>query len=241
MTHDETFERVARDWLELGPSDAPDRAIQAVLLQIESTSQDRDLWIPWRTTRMTRSLALAAALVVVAAGIGVGVGFLGLGQGRDAGVAPPSSTATAALSAVWPYIPDGTYLGPEQSVAAITGGLESDPGITQEGRDAILDTILGIRGGTTYQTRIEVLGDRMTVGIGVDGRFAPEVWAIEDAGDGRMRATLRNSSPVFRVEGCDGRRDPCSFSLEATTPAASDVETFVRRVVLETGVFVPQT
>ena len=48
MNDDRSLERAARSWLEAGPTQAPDRAVEAALLQIETTSQERDLRIPWR-------------------------------------------------------------------------------------------------------------------------------------------------------------------------------------------------
>ena len=53
MTDDRSLERAARSWLETGPTQAPDRAVEAALLRIETTPQERDLRIPWRFTDMT--------------------------------------------------------------------------------------------------------------------------------------------------------------------------------------------
>jgi hypothetical protein len=48
MSDDRLLERNARAWLERGPTDAPDRVVEAALLAIETTNQERDLRIPWR-------------------------------------------------------------------------------------------------------------------------------------------------------------------------------------------------
>ena len=40
MTDDRSLERAARSWLEPGPTQAPDRAVEAALLQIQTTTQD---------------------------------------------------------------------------------------------------------------------------------------------------------------------------------------------------------
>ena len=42
MTDDRSLERAARSWLEVGPTQAPDRAVEAALLRIETTPQERD-------------------------------------------------------------------------------------------------------------------------------------------------------------------------------------------------------
>ena len=45
MSDDQMFERNARAWLELGPTAAPEPVLEAALLEIESTTQERDLRI----------------------------------------------------------------------------------------------------------------------------------------------------------------------------------------------------
>ena len=94
MTDDRSLERAARSWLELGPTDAPDHAVEAALLRIQTTSQERDwrVQIPWRTRPMTLSARLAAAVVAIAI---VAVGGALILRPGDSGVAaspsPPSS------------------------------------------------------------------------------------------------------------------------------------------------------
>lgn len=104
MSDDRTFERNARSWLELGPADAPDRVIEDALFIIDSTSQERDLGIPWRFAHMNRTARLigaAAALVVVVLG---GIALLGRPASNVA--APPTPTPA----------PSST-IGPSQSAA----------------------------------------------------------------------------------------------------------------------------
>jgi dipeptidyl aminopeptidase/acylaminoacyl peptidase len=64
MSDDRSIERNARAWLELGPTQAPDHAVEAALRTIDTTSQERDLRIPWRKFRMTTPLRLGAAAVI---------------------------------------------------------------------------------------------------------------------------------------------------------------------------------
>ena len=72
MTEERDFDRLARAWLELGPDQAPDRAIAAVLQAVETTPQVRSRpWRlpPWRFRPVNRTLsvaALAAAIIVIA-------------------------------------------------------------------------------------------------------------------------------------------------------------------------------
>ena len=98
MSDDRLFDRTARAWLELGPTVAPDRVIDDALLTIESTPQERDLRIPWRTPNMSIQTRLAAAAVIGL--LAIGGGFLLLGSGRQAPVVHPSPLATASPTAV---------------------------------------------------------------------------------------------------------------------------------------------
>ena len=110
MSDDRRFERAARDWLELGPAEAPDRTVQAALVQIDSTIQERDLRIPWRLSPMstTARIALAAALVI-AVGAGAFLAFRGspgaVGGPGPGATASPSPTASAdANAAISAYV-----------------------------------------------------------------------------------------------------------------------------------------
>ncbi len=109
MTDDRSLERAARSWLELGPTEAPEHAVEAALLRIQTTTQERDwrIQFPRRNRPMTlpaRLVAAAIAIAVVALG-----GILVLRPGGSnvaapatpspAAPAPPSTTSSTALSA----------------------------------------------------------------------------------------------------------------------------------------------
>jgi hypothetical protein len=100
MSDDEMFERNARAWLELGPTDAPDRVVQGALLEIESTRQERDFRIPWRLPSMNpliRLMASAAAIAVVLA-----VGGILVGPRLGPGVGPQPTPSPSTFSAPTP-------------------------------------------------------------------------------------------------------------------------------------------
>ena len=113
MTDDRSLERAARSWLEMGPTEAPDRAVEAALLRIQTTSQERDLRIPWRARTMSFPARLAA---IAAAGV-VAIGALILIQ-RPAGSSPVASQPPASAR------PSPSLTSVAPSVAASAGLLD---------------------------------------------------------------------------------------------------------------------
>jgi hypothetical protein len=111
MTDDRSIERAARSWLEGGPSQAPDHAVEAALLQIQTTTQERDWHVPWRTrpmTQTTRLLAGVAAITVLVAGGALllrpgtkdGIGSTTPGASPSPSAAPSVSPASSASGAL---------------------------------------------------------------------------------------------------------------------------------------------
>jgi hypothetical protein len=101
MTDERSFERTAQAWLEPGANQAPDRAIQAVLLAIETTPQERDLHIPWRFPTMNTPLRVGMAAVIGLLLLGAGIYIFG-GSGQMIGgqsAATPTPTATSVPTA----------------------------------------------------------------------------------------------------------------------------------------------
>jgi hypothetical protein len=88
------FDRTARLWLDDGPSQMPDRALDAALATVHRTRQRRAFWPAWLTTDMTIPIRLAAGLAVVLIAI-VGLTFL---PGTRIGAPEPSPTATPSPS-----------------------------------------------------------------------------------------------------------------------------------------------
>ena len=77
MTNDDrSLERAARTWLEAGPTQAPDRAVEGALHQIQDIPQERGLRIPWRLPTMNPIPRLAAAAVIVTIAVGAGAYLL---------------------------------------------------------------------------------------------------------------------------------------------------------------------
>ena len=80
MTDDRSLERAARSWLETGPVEAPDHAVEAALLRIKTTPQERDWHVPWRNRPMTMTARLVAAAIAIAIGAVGGALVLRPGQ-----------------------------------------------------------------------------------------------------------------------------------------------------------------
>ena len=91
MNDKRDFDRAVDRWLDDGSDATPPEVINAVLLAVRSTPQERRSWWPaWRTNRMTtyaKSIAAAAAVVVV---VIVGYQFLPAGSGSGGTNATPS-------------------------------------------------------------------------------------------------------------------------------------------------------
>jgi TolB protein len=107
MTDDRSLERAARSFIEAGPTQAPDRAVEAALLKIETTPQERDLRIPRRFPSMTTLARLAVAAVLGVLLVGGAIYYFGMPGGPTVGgpgpgpspSAPPSPTSSSSPSA----------------------------------------------------------------------------------------------------------------------------------------------
>ena len=116
-SHERDFDQLARAWLELGPNEAPDRPIAAVLQAIETTPQARRTWRwpTWRSTTMSRITILAVLAGTIALIVG-GLVLSGGGQGPaplSVVVASPSPTTagTPSPSVLGAPLPDAVKGG----------------------------------------------------------------------------------------------------------------------------------
>jgi Tol biopolymer transport system component len=126
MTSERDFDRLARAWLELGPDEAPDRVVAAVLQAVEDTPQVRRplQWPIWRFLMMnhvSQAAGAAAVLVVV-----LGGGILLSQRNQPAvgvPVASPTATAPASLGPT-----DGPAPTPSTTPTAIASGPPASAG-----------------------------------------------------------------------------------------------------------------
>lgn len=101
MNDDQAFERAIRDLLEEGSDRTPTARIEAVLLSVRTTPQERDLWIPWRTISMSNPMRFAVALAIVAVAGVASFNLFGASQGPG-GIPSPSPTVTQSAPAPTP-------------------------------------------------------------------------------------------------------------------------------------------
>jgi Tol biopolymer transport system component len=95
MTDDRSLERAARSWIEIGPTEAPERAVEAALHLIQTTPQVRALRIPWKFPNAFTPTRIATVAVIGALTIGGAVFIVG-GPPVSVGV-PPSPDPSHAV------------------------------------------------------------------------------------------------------------------------------------------------
>jgi hypothetical protein len=103
-TDDREFWLATTDWLEAGSDATPPEAVDAVLLAIKTTRQERVLRSPWRPIPMSAfaKIAIAAAAVVM-----VALAWINLGPSNNVGTAPPAPTQTPAPTPTPAPLPTG--------------------------------------------------------------------------------------------------------------------------------------
>ena len=177
MTDHRGFEHAVDDWLAEGSDRTPTPAIDAVLLAVKTTPQERDLGIPWRNLNMATPLRLVAAIAIVAV-----VGFAGLtllnpGTGGVGGM--PSATPTAVPTPTPSPQPSSTASLPGTTWAVVTVRLEPIGGATLAfGTDG---TVSGTSGCNTYTATYEVNGEFITVGPLTLAPVACDASAVQQA------------------------------------------------------------
>jgi hypothetical protein len=96
MTRHINVDRALEDWLAEGPSQLPDRAIDAIVRQLDKTQQRKHWWLPGREQMNRTIFALggaAAAVVVAVLALGLYYNQPGVG-GQPTATATPSPTAS---------------------------------------------------------------------------------------------------------------------------------------------------
>jgi hypothetical protein len=95
------FERATRALLEDGSDRTPAATIDAVLLAVRTTPQERDLRIPWRTAPMPIPMRLVAAIAVIVVAGAAAFSLFKPSSGAG-GLSTPSPTVTPSAPAPSP-------------------------------------------------------------------------------------------------------------------------------------------
>jgi hypothetical protein len=123
MSDDQSFERATREFMEDGSDRTSAATIDAVLLAVRTTPQERGLRIPWRTVPMSNPMRLVAAIaVIVIVGVaaanllGGSPGIGGVGSSPSPAVtpsapppAPSAQPSPSAGAATWPIYTSNRY------------------------------------------------------------------------------------------------------------------------------------
>lgn len=112
MSDDRTFERAMQAWLEAGSDRTPPAAVDAVLLAVRTTPQQRGIRAPWRTLDVNTPLRLVAGIAAVAV-LGV-AGVLFLNRSPSVADRPTQSPSLATPAATQAVVP------PETRAPAVT-------------------------------------------------------------------------------------------------------------------------
>jgi hypothetical protein len=175
MSDDRSIERSARAWLELGPTQAPDHAVEAALRTIDTTSQERDLRIPWRFPTMN-PLARIAILVTVAV-VALGAGLYLMKPANDSVGPQPSPAASLSPSAPGatrspaptPPIADGTYVGRAVKISDIIASINSTTWLSASEKEYLLTAPFAQPDKSTFNAYFELDHRAYTIGFTIDG------------------------------------------------------------------------
>jgi hypothetical protein len=234
MTTERDFDRLARAWLELGPDEAPDRVVAAVLQAAETTPQVRRpfRWLPLKDYAMTRLpvLATVAATLVVVIG-----GLLLINRPNDGRVgaptASPSPSATSPAAAPLNVALRSTrWMGSERPVPGILATAGTIINFTADNRFFItqsnqnqnhfLNSVASSVGDGQFQLEGAAGGGPCSTGD--IGRYT---WSVNPSG--RILTIVANSEAcptrlgavpgTWWLEACKNTNTNCLGDLDAGT------------------------
>jgi hypothetical protein len=212
VTDHRGFEHAVDDWLAEGSDWNPQPAVDAVLLAIKTTSQERDLRIPWRNATLPARMRLAAGIAIVAM---VGVAVLSISRpatwvGSSPTRAPEAFIWTpAAVELDWPgplRAETSASAGQVFPVAEYTDGV-GDSGAPEPWTD--------IRRVTMFRlATLELAGGPLRVPDAASSWIAYGV-VLDLDGDGRadQRIGIDNSTPDHREWIADLRTGETAVNL----------------------------
>lgn len=98
MNDNRDFDRAVDRWLDDGSDATPPEVIDAVLLAVRSTPQERGLRVPWRNTAMMSYLRVAAVIALAAIGSVAALDTFGPGQAGTIGTGASPSQSPSLIA-----------------------------------------------------------------------------------------------------------------------------------------------
>jgi hypothetical protein len=251
MSHDGQFDRIARSWLETGPTQARDDVVEHALLTIRTTPQERDVRVSWRLPTMNMTWRLVAALAIAVLAVGGGVAML-RPNGATVGLGPsavptssspatspspsPAATGPASAPAAVDVIPEGTYVGPTIQVADIVAFVDADKKLTSKEKASVLGGMFGVTGHQTWTPSLEFNAGRFTQRQNVDGTV--------NVGSRGTYSFIGNDTLAVK-ESCCGltgftvTRVGNGFTLTPLGPPLNENDKIAEKFLFGSGPFVP--
>ncbi|MFL5755989.1 MAG: hypothetical protein ACJ77N_06780 [Chloroflexota bacterium] len=241
MSDDRSFDRIARWWLETGPTEAPQRVVDDALLAVQTTSQERDFAVPRRLPTMNVRLAAFAAVVVLAVG---GTAYLLRPSDSTVATPPPSASPSPAPRSAPPAsagatapIPEGSYVGPKIQAADIIAYVNADTKLTAKQKTFVIDSMFGITKARTWAASLEFNAGKMTQRQSVDGEVS--------VGSGGAYSFLDSHTLVVKEDGCNGcylagftvSRVGDSLTLTPIGPPADESDAIALKYLFGSGPF----
>ena len=175
MSDDRTIERSARAWLELGPTQAPDHAVEAALRTISTTSQERDLRIPCRFPTMNPLTRIAVFVTVAIVAVGAGMYLMrpdastvGSQPSPSVTVVPSLPTAAQSPAQRQPFA-DGIYVGRAVKVSDIIAMINATSYLSASEKANLLTAPFAQPDKSTFNAYFELNRRAFTIGFTVDG------------------------------------------------------------------------
>jgi hypothetical protein len=227
MNDEQRFDRTARTWLEDGPTRAPDRAVATALARITTTTQERDLRVPWRFPKMPMLLRAAAAAIVIAVVAGGALFLLRSPSAPGVGAQPsavPSPSAIASPSPSSTPTPLAAY------VAGYDSACERADAATRPLRARFLDTFDGSISETQradWSDALQQFHDRVVEAVAeLDGLTPPADLAV---GHAQTVQDYRDQLALIQaiVDALRDRRDADAQAADrATNPIGDRIATW---------------
>ena len=235
MKTEREFDRLSRAWLDLMPSEAPERTIASVLQAVETTPQARlPVAALWRSFRMNRFSVAAVAIVAVAV---VGGGLIvsrlatpAVGRPSPSPLEAPSASPSANTGSALPSSLVGSWLGGHRDLSGIGDlsglALHVSPGsLGISPPNDVNVGILGAEGSLAADGRIRITTpatDRIC-GPGDAGTYS---WVVSPSGQTLTLTAVADScsARATALAGAwwldDCKAPPCFGTLDAGTYGA---------------------